>query len=168
MDNKGNSQLLLNRVVSFLAGGLLVFAVMSFTVIDTAKKNTAELTKTLDASRYEAGRLLADAEAQLAGKEYVKAKESLAILFEKQPGSEESKKGTILLAKVDAAAKASDAKWVSAEFAVRTKWTAEKAAESRLESEKARVEMEKGLNDKITREWDNAKLKVRQDWEKSI
>ncbi|MDY7028311.1 MAG: hypothetical protein SVR04_08450, partial [Spirochaetota bacterium] len=52
------------RIGLFVAGGLLVFAVMSFTVVNNAKKANVELTQTLDASRYEAGRLLADAKAQ--------------------------------------------------------------------------------------------------------
>lgn len=53
----------LNRIVSFLAGGLLIFTIMSFSVVNKLKTQNTELAKALDTSIYEAGRLLADAKA---------------------------------------------------------------------------------------------------------
>ena len=166
--NKAEGTVLLNRVVSFLAGGLLVFAVMSFTVVDSAKKKNTELTAMLDASRYEAGRLFADAKAQLGSREYAKAKESLTMLFQKQPGSAESIDGKKLLAVVETAEKAADAKWAAAVVGMQKKWSADRAVELRAESEKTRTQMEKDMEDKIGREWETAMKKIKEEWLKTV
>jgi hypothetical protein len=161
-----NLRLNVNRVVSFLAGGLLVFAVMSFTVVNTANNQNTELTKTLDTSRYEAGRLLADAKAQLASRDYAKARSSLATLFEKQSGSTETVEGRKLLPTIETAEKAANAKWEAAMAGIQKKWTGDMAVELRAKSDKARAQLEKDLNDTINQEWEKAKAKVREDWEK--
>ncbi len=68
--------LLVNRIIALLVGGLLVFLVMTLTVVQTGKDDNAEMAIALDASRYEAGRLLDDAKAQLESKDYTAAKAS--------------------------------------------------------------------------------------------
>jgi hypothetical protein len=160
-------KLIVNRIMSFLAGGLLVFAVMSFTVVNTAKSQNTKLTKQLDTSRYEAGRLLADAKMQLEAKDYTKAKESLATLFQNQPGSPETVEGQKLLVTVTKAQTDANAKWNAAMPGVRDKWTSAMAAEMLAKSDETRAQLEKGMNETITQEWEKAKAKVREDWEAS-
>lgn len=161
-----NTRLIVNRVVSFLVGGLFVFAVMSFTVVSTANKTNAELTRTLDTSRYEAGRLLSDAKAQFAARDYAKAKSSVASLLMNQPGSAEAKEAQILLPAIESAAKAVEVKWEAEVASVRQKWADSMAAEIREKSDKARTQLEKDMKDTIDREWERAKDNVRAEWEK--
>ncbi len=167
MPNKENGRIYLNRIVAFLAGGLLVFAVMSLTVVSGAKKQNAELTMALDASRYESGKLFADAQAQLDAGDYAKAKEALTILFAKHPGSAESTEGKSLFAVIEKEEKVAEARWEMALPGIRKKWADARAAELRQEADAARSQLEKGLNDKISQEWEGAKGKVRQEWEES-
>lgn len=167
MTNKNNGRIYLNRFVSFVAGGLLVFAVMSFTVVSGAKKQNTQLTMELDASKYEAGRLFADSQAHLEAGDYSKAKESLTTLFEKHPGSDQSGEGKSLFAVIEKEEKAADARWESVLPGLRKKWSAARVAELRLEAETARTQLEKGLNEKVSQEWENAKSKVRQEYEAS-
>jgi hypothetical protein len=165
MDKQENKGLLFNRIMAFLAGGLLVFAVMSFTVVSSAKKENAVLTSTLDASRYEAGRLLADAKAQYASRDYGKAKESLNALFVNQPGSAEAVTGKKLLADIETAESKANKKWDAASAAVQAKWIKNRTAELRAGWDKDRAQLETGLTDKINQEWETEKGKVRADWE---
>jgi hypothetical protein len=158
----------MNRIVSFLAGGLVVFGVMSLTVVDTAKKKNTELTMMLDVSRYEASRLISDAKSQFENRDYVKAKESLDLLFQNQPGSTEAVEGKKLYAVIDSAEKSVEAKWEAALAGIQKKWSDDRTAELRMESEKARTQMEKDMNDKISREWDDAKAKIRKEWLKTV
>jgi hypothetical protein len=166
MTKEENRKLIINRVVSFLAGGLLVFAVMSFTVVSSANKMNEELSRSLDTSQFEAGRLLADAKAQLESKNYEEAKTSLNKLFVNQPGSAEAVEGKTLLVTVEAAEKASDMKWEAAMPGIQKKWTGEMVAELRAESDKKRAELEKDMTDTTSQAWEKAKDKVRDEWEK--
>lgn len=73
--------LLVNRIIALLIGGLLVFAIMSLTVVKTGNKENAQLSVALDEERYEAGRLLADAKIQFENKNYSASKATLEKLF---------------------------------------------------------------------------------------
>lgn len=161
-----HTRLIVNRTVAFLAGMLLMFAIMSFTVVSTAKTQNADLTRTLDTSRYEAGRLLSDAKAQLAARDYAKARTSLTKLFDNQPGSAEAEEGKKLLTLVEAAEKSSEARWQAEMAGVQKKWADNMTSELRAKSDLARAEMEKDLKSTIDREWEKAKSRVREDWEK--
>ena len=79
--------LLVNRIIALLIGGLLVFAIMSLTVVKTGKTENTQLALALDESRYEARRLLADAKSQLENKDYTASKASCEALFINQLGS---------------------------------------------------------------------------------
>lgn len=153
------------RIGLFLAGGLLVFAVMSFTVVKTANKQNEQLSKTLDISRYEAGRLLADAEAQFENRNYSKAKESLTTLFANQPGSEEAVEGKALMVTVENAELASNAKWEAAMPGIKQEWGEALAAEMRAKSDAERADLEENMDETINKEWDKAKAKIRETWE---
>lgn len=97
MEKNERRTMFLNRMVSFLVGGLLVFAVMSFTVVSSANAENEELAAALDTSRFEAERLLEDAKAQLSNRDYAEAEASLTALFANQPGSDEATEGRALL-----------------------------------------------------------------------
>ncbi len=153
-----------NRIVSFLIGGLLVLVVMNMTVVSNVKGQNAQLAKALDDSRYEPGRLLADAKAQFANREFDKAKQTLTTLFEKRPGSSEATEGKKLYADAEAAITNDNAKWEAAVAGIRERWAKDMAAQLRGQSEKARLEMEKGLNDTLNKEWEKMKDQVRQEW----
>lgn len=165
MSNGDDKMIVLKRIATFLAGALLTFAVMNFTVVAKEKARNEALTAELDASRYEAGRLLSDAQAQLESGEYERARTSLAALLDKHPGSAESSEGRKLLVEITDANAASDAKWAAALQGLKLKWTAERVAAIRAESEAARVQMENGMKDKIALEWENSKDAVRKEWE---
>ncbi len=168
MANQENRSILVNRIVSFLIGGLLVFAVMSFTVVSSAKKANKQLTSTLDVSRFEAGRLLDDAKAQFASENYAEAGASLKSLFTNQPGSSEAEEGKKLLVQIEAAEKAANMKWDNALAEVLMKWFDNRAAELREEADKERAELEAGLTAQIEEEWEEEKEDVRAEWEMEI
>jgi len=165
MATSDGKNIIVNRVISFAAGALLMFVVMNFSVVNTAKKKNVELTAALDASRFEAGRLLGDAAAQLNARDYDKSRESLAILFERYPGSVESVDGKALLAKVESSNLEADTKWANVLSSVKQKWMDERIAVLRSESETARALMEKDMNEKITKEWDSSLDQKRKEWE---
>ena len=155
-----------NRIMSFLIGGLLVLLVMNMTVVSTVKAQNAQLTKELDDSKYEPGRLLADAKAQYANREFDKVKETLTVLFDKRPGANETTEGKKLYADAEAAITNDNVKWEAAVSGIRERWAREMTAQLRGQSEKARLEMEKGLNDTLSKEWEKMKDQVRQEWAK--
>ena len=165
MPKSEKAGLIVNRILSFLVGGLLVFAVMSFTVVNTLKTENVELTKALDVSMFEATKLLSAARDQFNGKEYSKAKASLATLLEKHPGSAEAIEGRVLLASIETALMEADARWEAAMPEIQEQWAADFAEGLRTKSDTAREQLEKDMVDTIIREWEKAKVKIRSDWE---
>jgi hypothetical protein len=153
-----------NRVMSFLLGGLLVYAVMSMTVVSNVKEENTQLAKELDASQYEPGRLLADAQAQFANRDFDKAKQTLTALFQKRPGSSETIEGKKLYDAAETAIAQNNADWEAAVAGIRERWATEMTAQLRAQSEKARVEMEEGLDNTLNREWEKMKDQVRREW----
>ncbi|MCF7945157.1 MAG: hypothetical protein K9L75_06460 [Spirochaetia bacterium] len=164
MEKKEKRGLIVKCVLFFLLGGLLVFAIMSFTVVNDLKTDNAELTEALDTSRYEAERLLEDAKAQLESSDYSEAKATLKMLFENQPGSEEAAEGRQLLLTVEDKEMAADKRWEAALPDIREEWLNNMADRLRAESDEERAELEKNLNEIITEEWEDAKSKVRDEW----
>jgi hypothetical protein len=156
---------LVNRIVSFLVGGVLVFAVMSFTVVRNARSENVGLTSALDSSRYEAGRLLADAEAELDAREYEAARASLEALFANQPGSEESVQGRLLLVTVNDRERNADARWEDALPGIRESWSAEMAAELRAEADTVHADTLSGIDAKVLEAWSRAEDEVRSAFE---
>jgi hypothetical protein len=155
-----------NRVVSFLVGGLLVFVVMNMTVVSNVKNQNAEITKQLDDSMHEPGRLLADAKALFANREFDRVKQTLTSLFEKRPGSAEATEGKVLFADAEAAIARDNTKWEAAVAGIRERWARDMTTQMRGQSEKARLEMEKDLGNTLAREWEKMKDQVRQEWAK--
>lgn len=164
MENNDKRTLIINRVVSFIAGGLLVFAVMSFTVVKSANAENDELSEALDTSRFEAGRLLDDAKAQLTSGDYVQAEASLNALLANQPGSAEATEGRTLLATVEEEAAAAEQRWEAALPSIREEWATALADELRADFEEDRAKFEEELEATINKAWDKAKADVRADW----
>ena len=162
MENQ--KKIILNRIVSFVAGGLLIFAVMSFTVVNTVKTENTELAKALEISKFEAGRLLADAKAQFAAGDLEEAKISLTNLFDNQPGSKEAEEGRILFPQIENAEAFLNTKWEKALPGIKAEWRKAMTLELRAESEADRVKFENEIEGKIDRAWDKAKEKVRSEW----
>ncbi len=165
MSMNEKTRLTVNRVVAMLAGGLLVFAVMSFTVVNNANDRIDQLSQALDTSRFEAGRLLADAEEQLAAGNYAQASESLEMLFEHQPGSAEATEGRALLTTVTNAENEANARWEAALPEIRAQWTADYAADLRAESTAARAELEENMETIVSDEWAKVINDMRETWE---
>ncbi len=160
--------LLVNRIISLLVGGLLVFAIMSFTVVKTANDENTKIATALEDSLYEAGRLLDDAKAQLENRDYTESKETLEKLFEYQPGSPEALEGKTLLTSIDTAEAIAEARWVEALPQIKEDWAQAMAADLRAKSDEERADMEEGLEKTITQAWDKAESKVRIEWERNI
>jgi hypothetical protein len=159
------NNLVLNRVVSFLAGGLLVFAVMSLSVVSGAKALNKDLAKQLDVAVNEPSRLLNDAKAQFKDQDYAKARETLSTLFTNRPGSEQAVEGKLLDATIVAAETKANSAWEAASAGVKARWAKEKATELRTKADSTRDELEKGLPAAIDQEWEKAKDQIRKDWE---
>jgi len=155
-----------NRVLSFVLGGLLVYVVVSMTIVSNIKGQKEQLAKELDESRYEAGRLLADAKAQLAQKDYGKAKGTLTALLEKRPGSNEATEGKRIYAEVEATIANENARWEAAVAGIRAQWAKEMTAKLRGQSEEQRLQMEKDMDNALNKEWEKMKDQIRQEWAK--
>jgi hypothetical protein len=165
MSRDAGSGVWVNRVFAFLAGGLLVLAIMSFAVVSPVKTKNEALTKQLDEVQNGAARLLAEAKALVENKSYETALRTLATLLEKQPGSPEAAEGKMLSLQIQTAVREKDAKWEAAVAGVRTTWERSKAAELREKADKDRQQVDAGMTETLNSEWELAKEKVRQAWE---
>ena len=161
-------KLSVNRAISAVIGGLLVFAVMNVSVVRSANERIDELSSQLDTSRHEAGRLLSDARAQFENEDYESARVTLETLFENQPGSPEAEEGSALMVSVNEAEAAADAQWESAEAGIRQRWTNNLVERLRAELEANRVEMEENLERTVSDAWDDAKEDIREEWEADL
>jgi len=160
------ARLWVNRIFAFLAGGLLIFIILQASVISTAKKRNEELTKELDVSKYESGRLLSEAKAFFDKNEYGNARKALDALLEKHPASEETPEGKVLYAEIDKKQNEMDAKWDAAVGKIREEWAKTLAAELKAKFEKEKEQLEKDMSYNLDREWEKMKDKVREEWEK--
>ncbi len=157
-----------NRIFSFIVGGFLLFLIMNFAVAD-------QLRKELDEIKYEAGRLLSDAKANIENKRYDNAKESLKVLTEKHPGSDEAVEVNKLYAVIEAAVQSDqktqadlDLKWEEAAGGVRNEWESKTATEMRDKIVKESDQLEKDMNKILSEEWEKNKDKIREEWEKTL
>jgi hypothetical protein len=153
------AKLYLNRILSFLVGGALVFAVMSVSVVADSKRQVAELKQKLDVALYEPGTLLNEAKADFSSKKYRESMVSLDSLFEKHPGSPEAIEGRTLYDSMTAAEKKADDKWAAAVAGVKRKWVA-------AESLRLWAQAEQDMTVALNQGWEGAKDKARADWER--
>jgi len=151
-----------NRVLAFLLGALLIYAVMSLSIV----KNIKEENEALKTELYEPSRLLTNAKGFWENGNYGEAKKTLDTLFEKHPGSSEMVEAKQLYAEIEAEQNALDKKWEAAVGAIREEWATEMAAQLRAEFEEDREKLEKNMDDVLNTEWDKMKDKIREEWER--
>jgi len=155
-----------NRIVSFIIAGGLMFLIMNYGVAQKIRKE-------LDECKYEATLLLNDAKAFFENDNYNKAKETLDILFGKHPSSNEAIEGKKLYAEIETAVqkeqelqKELDRKWEAAVGGIRKEWAKTMAAQLRAEFEKNREQLEKDMDKILNEEWEKMKGEIREEWEK--
>jgi predicted Zn-dependent protease len=163
MNEKG--RLWVNRLVALVAGGLLVFAIMSIAVVAPVRKEKDALAKQLDEVQNGAARLLAEAKGLAENKSFDKALETLNTLFEKQPGSTEVTEGRKLYAEIEIAVQAREQKWEAAVGAIRVAWEKAKATELLAKAEQDKQLVKSSLAETLATEWEKAKDQIRKDWE---
>ena len=155
-----------NRIVTFIIAGGLMFLIMNFVVAQKIRKE-------LDECKYEATVLLDDAKAFFENNNYNKAKETLDTLFEKHPSSNEAIEGKKLFAEIETAVqreqelqKELDKKWEAAVGGIREEWAKTMAAQLRSEFEKNREQLEIDMDEILNKEWEKMKDQIREEWEK--
>ncbi len=166
MGKNGKSKIWINRIVSLIIAGGLMFLVMNFYVANKIREE-------LDECRYEATLLLNDAKASFENKDFDKAKETLNTLFIKHPDSNETAEGKKVYTEIEDAIKNQgelDTIWESAVGGIREEWAKTMAVQLREQliekAGKEKEELEKDMNDILNKEWEKVKEEVREEWEK--
>jgi hypothetical protein len=155
-----------NRVLAFLAGGVVVLIIMSVAAVAPVRSQVETLTKQLDEAQHGAARLLSEAKALVASKDYERALSTLETLLDKQPGSSEATEGRKLHAEIQTMIRERDQRWEAAVGKVREAWVKAAATELRAQSEKDRAELETNMNATLDKEWEKIKDQIRSEWEK--
>jgi len=155
----------MNRLVAFVAGGLLVLAIMSFAVVTPVRRDREALAKQLDEVQNGAARLLSEAKGFVENKSYGKALETLNTLFTKQPGSSEVVEGRKLFTEIEIKTRANQQKWEAAVGAIRAAWEKARAAELLAKAEQDKQLAATSIADTLVKEWESAKDRIRQEWE---
>jgi hypothetical protein len=158
MAKNEQAKLWVNRIVSMIIAGGLMFLIMNYGV-------TNKLRNELDSTKYEAARLFDDAKAFFKNEDYARAKKTLDTLFEARPGSDEALEGKKLYALMDTMQQNLDAKWESAEAEIREAWEVVTAAKLREDLIKEGEELEKNMESLLDTEWENKKDLIRKEWE---
>ena len=156
----------INRILAFLAGGLIVLAIMGLAVVAPVRSENEALAKQLDEVQYGAARLLDEAKVFAANKSYDSALRSLNALFEKQPGSSQVVEGRKLYTEIEITVQTKQQNWEAAVGAIRAAWEKAKAAELLATAEQNKQLVETGMAETLIKEWDKVKDQIRQDWEK--
>lgn len=155
-----------NRIVSLIIAGGLMFLIMNYGV-------TEKIRKELDECKYEATGLLNEAKASFENKDYDKAKETLNTLFIKHPDSNETAEGKMVYGEIEDAIKNQkelDTIWEATVGGIREEWAKTMAVQLREqlieEAGKEKEELERDMNDILNREWQKVKEEIREEWEK--
>jgi predicted Zn-dependent protease len=154
-----------NRLLALVAGGLIVFAVMSLAIVTPVRREKEALAKQLDEVQNGAARLLAEAKVLAESKSYDNALKTLNTLFERQPGSSEMVEGRKLYTEIEIMVQAKEQKWEAAVGAIRAAWEKAKAAELLVKAEQDKQLVETGMAATLTTEWEKVKDQIRQEWE---
>jgi predicted Zn-dependent protease len=154
-----------NRLLAFVAGGLLVFAIMSLAVVTPVRREKEALAKQLDEVQNGAARLLAEAKVLAESKSYDSALETLDTLFEKQPGSSEVVEGRKLYTEIEITVQAKEQKWEAAVGAIRAAWEKARATELLAKAEQDKQLAKTGMAETLATEWEKVKDQIKQEWE---
>jgi hypothetical protein len=158
MSKNEKSKIWVNRIVSLIIAGGLMFLVMNYSV-------AGKLRKELDSYKYEATGLLNDAKAYFENKDYDRAKRTLDTLFEKRPSSNEAIEGKKLYNQMETAQKELDIKWEAAVGGIREEWAIAMAAQLREDFRKEGEQLEKNMDNLLNKEWEKMKDTIREEWE---
>ncbi|MHA2061648.1 MAG: hypothetical protein ACW963_05080 [Candidatus Sifarchaeia archaeon] len=159
MNKNEKAKIWVNRIVSLVIAGGLMFLVMNYSVAE-------KLRKELDSIKYEATGLLNDAKAYYENEDYDRAKETLNTLFEKRPSSDEAVEGKKLYTQMETTQKELDTKWEAAVGGIREEWAIAMAAQLREEFRKEGEQFEKNMDNLLDTEWEKMKDEIREEWEK--
>lgn len=152
------SKMWVDRVVGFLVGGLLILLIVNVGFVGPLKSQKLALETQLNEIHSGAQRLLDEAKAFAESKNYDSALKTLDTLFIQQPISAEAAEGKKLYATIEATVKKNNQKWEAAVGGLKAAW--EKTRSSEL-----RAELEKGMAETLSKEWENSKDTIRKDWE---
>jgi len=166
MSNNQDRKIWVNRLLAFLAGGLIMFAIMSLAVVAPVRREKKALAMQLDEVQNGAARLLAEAKVLAESKSYDGALSTLNTLFEKQPGSSQVVEGRKLYAEIEIAVQAKEKKWEAAVGAIRAAWEKATAAELMANAEREKQLVETGMAETLAKEWEKVKDQIKHDWEK--
>ena len=164
MKNEG-ARVWVNRVFAFLAGGLIVLAIMSLAAVNPLKSQKEALAKQLDEVQNGAGRLLAEAKVFVASKSYESALSTLKNLYQKHPASAEATEGKALDAGIQTKVQARNERWQAASVAIQAAWEKTTAAALRAQADLDREQVDKNMTETLKQEWDKAKDRIKLDWE---
>lgn len=167
MDKKEKKRVWMNRILAFLFGGLVVFAVFSFAVTAPVKSRNAALTEQLDEIRFGADRLLEEARAYIVIGSDDKAKSTLDTLFEQHPASTQAAEGAVLYSDIELRLLEGDTRWDDAVETVKAAWENTRAGEIRAQFETERLQMESTMTETLAQEWEESKDAIREEWEES-
>jgi len=166
MSNDQNRKIWVNRLLAFVAGGLIMFAIMSLAVVAPVRREKKALATQLDEVQNGAVRLLGEAKVLAESKSYESALSTLDTLFEKQPGSSQVVEGRKLYAEIEIAVQAKEKKWEAAVGAIRAAWEKAKAAEIMASAEKEKQLVQTAMAETLATEWEKEKDQIKQDWQK--
>ena len=158
MSEDKKSKMWINRIVSMIIAGGLMFLVMNYSV-------AGKLRKELDSIKNEPTSLLNDARAYYENENYGSAKETLNTLFEKRPGSAEAVEGKVLYAQMETAQKELDTNWEEAEQGIREEWAIAMAAQLRADHMKEGEQLEEDMGKLLDSEWESVKDTIRSEYE---
>jgi len=164
LKNEG-TRVWVNRIFAFLAGALIMLAVMSVAAVKPVKSQNEALVKQLDELQNGAARLLGEAQIFVAEKKYQDAQNTLKVLFEKHATSTEAAEGKKLLADIEISVREKDRRWDAVAESVRTAWEKTKALELRAQADLSRKAVDAGMAETLASEWEKEKDRVRQQWE---
>jgi len=155
-----------NRIVSMIIAGGIMFLVMNFYVAEKIREELHEV-------RYEASTLLNDAKSSVKYNNYQSAIKTLDTLFMKHPDSQEALEGKKIYTEIESTLKnqkALDKEWEIVLPEIRDEWVKMKIVQLREEQKAKAIEekekLEKNMDAILNDEWEKEKVEVKKQWEK--
>jgi len=158
------TKLLFNRIGFLVLGGLLMFAIISTTTMNTLKSENGTLLSELNKVQFEPTSLLDAAKVHLLAKDYEKAHASLELLFSNHPGSAESVEGRRLETALNSEEKVTAELWEAALPEIRQDWVGVYETKLRDDANAARVKEESLIPGKVLQEWEKALPAIKTEW----
>lgn len=147
-----------DRIVGLVVGGILILLIVNVATVGPLKTQKLELQAQLDEIHNGAVRLLDEAKASVASRNYDDALKTLDILFVQQPTSTETVEGKKLYTAIEDTVKKNNQNWEAAVGSLKAAWEKTRAKE-------LRAELENGLANTLNTEWESSKAAIRKTWE---